>query len=183
LLRGRVRVIAIKQNVDLCPWADMVYGCDGAWWKFRQGLPEFSGPKVVWAGAQLEYPGLLTVQIPGNRSTGFSSDMLFDEIGTVGGGRNSGFQAINLAAQLGPKRILLIGFDMTDRAGVHWYGRNTWAGANNPDAGQMHTWARTLDKAAPELRRRGVEVINCSAISDLTAFPKARLETLDLDRV
>jgi uncharacterized Rossmann fold enzyme len=37
-----------------------------------------------------------------------------------------------LAAQLGAKTILLIGFDMTDSAGVHWYGRNNWEQANNP---------------------------------------------------
>jgi hypothetical protein len=161
----------------------MVYGCDPAWWRHRQGLAEFPGLKVAWDGGQLDYPGLLTVTIPGSRTAGFCDEMLFGAVGTIGGGRNSGFQAINLAAQLGACRILLIGFDMTDRAGVHWYGRNAWTGANNPDAGQMAAWARVLARAAPGLLNRGVEVLNCSPSSALNCFRKAPLETVDLDRV
>jgi hypothetical protein len=42
-LRDRMPVIAIKENIELAPWADVVYGCDAAWWKKRNGLPEFKG--------------------------------------------------------------------------------------------------------------------------------------------
>jgi hypothetical protein len=60
------------------------------------------------------------------------SDDLQWTAGVVGGGGNSGFQAVNLAAQFGASRIILIGFDMTDRGGKHWYGRNHWPMSNNP---------------------------------------------------
>jgi hypothetical protein len=55
-LKGRAKVVAIKESVDLCPWADMVYGCDPAWWRHRQGLPKFTGLKVAWSGAQVDFP-------------------------------------------------------------------------------------------------------------------------------
>jgi hypothetical protein len=39
--------------------------------------------------------------------------MLFEEVGVVGWGGNSGFHAVNLAAQFGAKKILLVGIDFT----------------------------------------------------------------------
>lgn len=102
--------------------------------------------------------------------------MAFDEVGTIGGGGNSGFQALNLAAQLGATRMVLVGFDMNSQSGVHWYGRNNWPMANNPDAPQMTRWARAFDAAAPILAARGVEVVNASPHSALTAFPKMSTE-------
>src|SRR4051812_34150462 len=46
-LRGRIRTIAIKENYDIAPWADVVYGCDAAWWRNRNGLTDFKGIKVA----------------------------------------------------------------------------------------------------------------------------------------
>lgn len=102
--------------------------------------------------------------------------MRFDEVGKIGGGGNSGFQALNLAVQLGATRVLLIGFDMHDRGGVHWYGRNNWVGANNPTDSNFRRWIRALNIAAPVLANRGVEVVNASPFSDLQCFPKASIE-------
>jgi hypothetical protein len=165
----------------------MVYGCDPAWWKHRHGLPEFTGLKVAWRGGNLEFPDLLKVDIPKNPSGGFAPTMLFDKLGTIGAGGNSGFQAINLAAQLGASRILLLGFDMTDRMGMlHWYGRNQWSQANNPVETSFKNWIGDLIRAAPILKARGVEVIDCSLQGALHCFPKMSLEAaleVDLDRV
>lgn len=159
----------------------MVYGCDPAWWKFRLGLPRYEGLKVTWAGSRLaDYPDIRTVNIPKDPKGGFAGEMLFDEIGTVGAGGNSGFQAINLVAQLGAARILLIGFDMTDRGGVHWYGRNNWSQANNPDETAFRRWIGALLRAVPVLEARGVEVIDCSLQGALKCFPKVALEAVDL---
>ena len=49
VLRGRLKIIAIKEAaVDLCPWADVAYGCDAPWWTHRKGLPDFKGLKIGW---------------------------------------------------------------------------------------------------------------------------------------
>lgn len=186
ILRGRSRVVAIKQNVDLCPWADLVYGCDPAWWKFRKGLPEYAGLKVAWEGANLDFPDIRTVEIAkAPKGGGYSNTLQFDRTGLIGGGGNSGFQALNLAVQLGATTIVLVGFDMTDRGGVHWYGRNHWERANNPTTDNFGRWIASLRSASHALKARGVRVINASPQSALDCFEKTRGldEALDLDRL
>lgn len=101
--------------------------------------------------------------------------MLFDEVGLVGWGGNGGFHAVNLAAQFGARRIVLVGFDMTLANGVHWHGRHP-AGLNNPSARNLAKWAATLDAAAPSLAERGIEVVNTAADSALEAYPKMPFE-------
>lgn len=174
-LKDRVRVIAIKKNIELCPWADVVYGCDTAWWKSVRGLPDYKGLKLAWS-AQVctEYPEIRRVFIDDIRC----DKILFDDIGHVGAGGNSGFQTLNLAVQFGARKILLVGFDMHDRSGVHWYGRNNWPGANNPsevDAG-FPRFRRSFAAAAIELEKMGVEVVNASPISELKCFQKMTVE-------
>jgi hypothetical protein len=149
----------------------MVYGCDPAWWRHRNGLPDFMGAKVAWSGASIDFPDILRAEIE-RVGSGFSQKMLFGAVGRIGGGGNSGFQALNLSVQLGARRVLLIGFDMHGRGGVHWYGRNNWPSANNPDDGHFRKWLAAFNAAAPVLSEIGVEVINASPLSDLNAFPR-----------
>lgn len=173
LLQGRLPVIAIKKSVELCPWADVVYGCDPAWWKSVRGLPDFKGLKLSWAtGICDEYRDIHRVFIDDNRC----DRMIFNELGHVGAGGNSGFQAINLAVQFGAKRILLVGFDMQDNHGEHWYGRNHWPMANNPNNENFRRWRAALETAAVDLQRMGVEVVNASPNSGLKCFRKASVE-------
>lgn len=165
--RGRGKVIAIKKCVELAPWADVVYGCDGPWWRSVQGLMKFKGLKLAYEPTVCgsEY-GIQQVRIPDPKCNAF----LFDQVGTVGAGRNSGFQALNLAAQWGASPIILLGFDMQGETGGHWYGRNNWMQANNPDQYSYHNWKRAFEAAAPALMERGVEVINASRETALTCF-------------
>jgi hypothetical protein len=158
----------------------VVYGCDKAWWEYRRGLPEFRGLKICWAGnGLLGHPDIKRVEIARINAPGKKySDAIVTETGTVGAGGNSGFQALNLAVQFGARRIILIGFDMTDASGVHWYGRNSWVGANNPDQGNFRRWIAAFEGAARQLERMGIAVVNASANSALTCFPKARLENV-----
>lgn len=158
----------------LCPWADVVYGCDGPWWQAKRGLPEFKGTKLAHdTGVCTAYRDVHKIEV-------FDHDnMLFDEPGMVGSGGNSGFQAINIAAQFGATRILLIGFDMHGAGGVHWYGPNRWKNANNPiDTSYVH-WRAALNKQSKVLHAMGIEVVNASQESALTCFRKSNIpETL-----
>lgn len=172
LLRGRLPVIAIKENVELCPWADVVYGCDAAWWKNQIGLPKFGGLKISYAATlSRAYPDIRLIDVRKD-----ADRLLFDAPGTLGSGGNSGFQAVNLALQFGATRLLLIGFDMTDRSGVHWYGRNRGQGRNNPGQDNFRRWIATFMAAAPELKRCRVDVVNASPNSALTCFRKQTVE-------
>ena len=173
LLKGRMRVIAIKKSVELAPFADVVYGCDGPWWRSVQGLPKFAGLKLAYEPTVCgpEW-GIRKVEIKNPAK----DDLLFETIGHVGAGGNSGFQALNLALQFGSDRVLLVGFDMRGDSGEHWYGRNNWMQAANPTDGVYARWLRAMTAAAPKIAARGVQVINASPISALECFPKMSIE-------
>jgi hypothetical protein len=169
-LKGKVPVFAVKQGVDLCPWADAVYGCDAAWWRFRRGLPTFSGLKLRWSGnGCCDFSDVVGVTIRDNAL----DRIIVDEPGVIGSGRNSGFQALNIAVQFGARRILLIGFDMH---GQHFYGRNNWAMCSNPDEWNFSKWRRAFAAGAADLKALGVEVVNLSMPSTLSCFRKASVD-------
>lgn len=172
LLKGRMRVIAIKKNIELAPFADVVYGCDAPWWRSVRGLPDFKGLKLAFDQAVCKEFGLQRVEIPNFTS----NELLLGEVGKVGAAGNSGFQALNLAVQFGVKRILLVGFEASIRSGDHWYGRNNWNGANNPDENIVERWRKALDGSAAVLSRLGVEVINTAPFSQVRSFKKMTIE-------
>lgn len=158
----------------LCPWADVVYGCDGPWWKARKGLPNYNGLKLAHdTSVCAAYPDVHKIEV-------LNDDKLhFNEPGVVGSGGNSGFQALNLAAQFGAKRIMLIGFDMHVGSGLHWYGRNGWKNANNPTSPNLMHWRDVFENQAHVFQRQGIEVVNVSPDSALVCFPRATIaETL-----
>lgn len=171
LLENRIHCIAIKSNVDIAPWADVVYGCDSHWWVHRQGLPKFRGVKIMY-GAGPCFPGVERIEI--NRNT---DSLLVDKPGVVGTGGNSGFQALTLAVQFGATGILLVGFDMVSRGNSpHWYGRNEWPGCSNPNEHNYNRWRKAFDQAKPTLDQLGVDVVNASSLSTVEAFRRATVD-------
>lgn len=165
-LEARLPVIAIKENVDLCPWADIVYGCDAPWWKSRQGLPDYRGIKLAFdARLSGRFPDINLVRIEKE-----TDRILVDEPGVIGSGGNSGFQALNIAVQLGASKIILVGFDMNDQNLGHWYGRNRGMGRSNPTEDNFRRWRAAFGAAAPDLKRMGVDVVNASPVTALTCF-------------
>ena len=176
-LRDRLPVLAIKENYDLAPWADAVYGCDASWWRNKLGLPKYEGLKVSASQdlryqfkdikfVELEkYDDLIRLEVPG----------------VIGAGGNSGFQAVNLAAQFGATRILLLGFDMDHRVRhPHWYGRNQGPGRTNPDHHNYDRWRRAFAQSSCTFRDAGIEVVNGSSVSMLRCFPQRGVkETLE----
>ena len=87
-------------------------------------------------------------------------------------GANSGYQAINLAVHLGARRIILLGYDMKPSNGrSHWFGEH-------PDRVDppYSTMLASFPSLVDPLRKRGVEVINCTPDSALDVFPKMDLK-------
>lgn len=165
--RGCARFLAVKDAWRLCPWADMLYACDHHWWEAHDGVPDFAGIKIGHDRNTIrKWPDIRQVKLRPGTDT-----MQFGEIGVLGWGGNSGFHAVNLAVQLGPKKILLCGFDMNADRGRHFFGEHRYR-KNVPTDATMRRWRVLFDAAAPVLSGRGVKVINCSASSSLTAFPK-----------
>lgn len=182
-LRGRFKTIAIKEcAVDLAPWADVAYGCDAAWWVHRKGLQDFQGIRVAWdtaVGKQFSGINLIRIREKGtSKPPQYLHRIIVDEPGVVGGGCSSGFQAINLAVQFGARRIALIGFDLT---GSHYYGRNNWMRAGNPDLSQFDRCRKAYDDNAPVLKSLGVDVVNVNLFSTIKCFRKVELDQLLLE--
>jgi hypothetical protein len=175
-LAGRCPVIAIKQSFELAKFADVVYGCDFPWWAYRKGLPEFRGLKLGF-DPQVKSLGVTPIKIGRTkevmhgrvRERGYSDDILTAEPGVIGGGRNSGFQALNLAVQFGAARILLVGYDMTCGKHKHWYGANQWERANNPTD---HWFERDviphMERAIATIAKIGVEITTTSPYGRLS---------------
>lgn len=134
-----------------------------------KGLSAFGGLRITQCPlAAKRFPDLCKVRL-------FRVDrLLLDPPGQIGSGGNSGFQALNLALQFGARRIILVGYDLRVDKGVHWHGPHP-RGFNNPAASNCARWRKILDDQAPLLEAIGVDVINASAVSSLTAFRKLPL--------
>jgi hypothetical protein len=172
-LQYRTRVIAINESWQLAPWADMIYACDGNWWKLHDGLKRFKGLKVTYDTQACDlYRDLHRIEIPDRKS----DELLLEPLGYVGAGGNSGFQALNLAVQLGGKRILLVGYDMRVDLGEHWHPRHYPPLSNPHPNDNLPRWRAALDKAHGFLAQHGIEVVNCSPVSLLKAYPKMTIE-------
>lgn len=178
IVKGRARVIVINESYRLAPWADALYAADAEWWQRQKGLVEFRGLRVSQSDqAAKYYRGIKLVRLKR------VAHLLTEPRGVIAAGSdnrvsgaNSGFQALNLAAQFGARRIILVGYDMTIDHGVHWHGPHG-AGLRNPTVASLKRWREALDRAAPSFAAAGVEVLNASAISALTAYPRISLET------
>ena len=167
--RGKARVIAVNNAYTVAPWADALYACDAKWWHWHQGVPSFTGPKwslehSAWGTHRARYPDVQRL-----RNTGTHS-LERDPTG-LRNGRNSGFQAVNLAYHYGAKRIILLGFDMQAVKGRgHFFGEHP-----NKQKSPYPQFRQVFTSIVAPLKKSGVEVINCSRNSVLDCFPKARL--------
>jgi len=172
-LRGKTRVIAVNESWKLCPWADALYACDGNWWKLHDGVKAFHGLKLSFdRDACNLYKDIQQILIPDIKY----DQLRIDQPGSVGAGGNSGFQSLNLAVQFGGKRILLVGYDMRVDLGEHWHARHQMPLSNPHPFDNLPRWRKALDGAAKFLEEIGVEVINCSLVSTLKAYPKMTIE-------
>lgn len=161
--RGRARVVAVKDTVRLAPWADVLYACDEKWWRAHPETAEFPGPK--YALERTLRPDVQTLRIAGDMGLELRPSGLCT-------GRNSGYQAINLAVHLGAKRIVLLGYDMQPTGTQHhWFGHHPYSKQAPPYALFLPMFATLIEP----LRAIGVEVINATRSTVLEAFPKMTL--------
>jgi hypothetical protein len=95
----------------------------------------------------------------------------------VGTHSNSGLRALDLAIRhYGAKRVLLLGVDLV---GKHYHDDHALP-LKNPDAERFALFRAQFTSYAARVPHY-VEVLNCSAISTLTCFPKCALsEALEL---
>jgi hypothetical protein len=167
LARGVARFITINSSWQLAPWADVLYGCDFAWWRSVGGCPEFLGLKISQDRRAInEAWGIKKIDLKRGDNT-----IEFERPGIVGWGSNSGFHSLNLAIQFGCSKILLVGYDMRLDGGLHWHGSHP-KGMNNPNITNIAIMRSAVDGVAKSIAERGIRVINCSPVSALENYPK-----------
>lgn len=162
------RTIAINNAIELAPWADILYFCDDRWYEWhKEAVHAFGGMRVTLENLKLQNE----IEVRSLRDYGVAG--FAPKPDGVTNGRNSGYQALHLAAWLGVKRVLLLGYDMREVNGrMHWHDEHPVATPANIFPG----WIAAFDALAPILEARGVEVINCTPDSAVKAFKTMTLE-------
>jgi hypothetical protein len=82
---------------------------------------------------------------------------------------------LNLAWQMQPSCVYLLGFDMCrDAKGrASWHPPYPWTAPTGATSnGKYRTWAKQFEQAARRFRSIGCDVWNVSPASAITAFPK-----------
>lgn len=169
---GSRRVIVINSSFVRAPFADIVYACDGSWWRARNGdttnynaVAAMFAPDKLWTqdvNAAAEFRLNLIRSAAG---TGLSR-----KPGLIHQGMNSAYQCINLAYLAGARNLVLLGVDCH---GKHWHADHPAPLSNRLPHAQ---WIAKFAALARDLKAEGVTVTNCSPGTALRAFPLAALE-------
>lgn len=91
-------------------------------------------------------------------------------------GSNSGTCALNLAFQVKPERVFLLGYDM-QRGELplnlpYWHPPYAWNTAGAAKNGKLAEWAREFDIIAQQFKKAGIEVFNVNHRSLIESFTK-----------
>lgn len=152
--------IVTNTTFKMCPWADVLFGFDSAWWRqYKKEVDE------VFKGA------LLTCSLTGQA---LGVDSLYQQDAWIRSYGNSGAAAISLAVVGAADRVLLLGYDCQKTGGKsHWHGDHPKSLGN---AKSLATWPRKFGQVAAFSASKRVPVVNCSRETALKCFPRMSLE-------
>ncbi len=156
--------IAIKDAIRLAPTAEVLYACDAKWWAHY-------GPRLSYTGPRYALQDRAEPWAQALRNTGqYGLEERPDGLRT---GKNSGYQAINLAYHLGARRVLLLGYDMRPdgKGRHHWFGPHPYVTVDPP----YQDFLPLFETLVEPLRAAGVEILNCTQGSALACFRKVTL--------
>lgn len=179
-LRG-FRVITINGKINdeqgailNCPFADVLYAADTAWWRKANGAPKFHGMKVAVNSnhekdADAYFPAVRVLRH--SLEPGLSSDPAI-----LCSGHNSGYQAINLAILFGGVRVILLGYDAQPTNGRAHHHGNHPPGLSNPTEWSYRDWLLAYANLPDAAARLGAVVLNASRETAITSIPRVSLE-------
>lgn len=166
-------VICVNDTYKLAPWALALYAADEKWWTWHSGAPAFAGRYRYTLAGEVARKWKGVVALRRGSETGLSSDRT-----RVALGRNGVYQAINVAVHFGASRILLLGVDMSLGPRADGKGKSDHFFGHHPDntKPEFAECLRRFETLVRPLRDAGVEILNCSRRTALTAFPCVPLE-------
>jgi hypothetical protein len=173
------RVIAVSNAWLRLPNADVLYACDNQWWKAKgkDGRPMIDTIRASGFAGQLWTQGAVSAKAYGlHYVRGWGDLGLTKRHDGINNGRNSGYQAINLAYLFGAKSIVLVGLDMQRTNGrQHFFGDHPKPLSNVIAFGEL---IPLFNQLATDLQTAGVTVTNCSEQSALNCFARAPLASV-----
>jgi len=160
-------VLAVGDAWRRLPWAEVLYHCDSAWWRHHKGAPGFQGERWSSHDAGINDKSDVAARYPVRIIAGKPGSTFSRDPSVIHYGKNSGFQAINLAILMGARRIILVGVDMQVRDGQrHFFGDHPKSLRNGAT---YRSWVPIFRNAARHLE--GVEIINATPGSALDCWP------------
>lgn len=162
-------VLAVTIAFRFCPRVDHLYACDGRWWdRYAEEVKRTHPNAGLYTHHAIAAQTWGLIRYSSSREPGLSRKPRH-----VHQGRNSGFQALNLALHLGYSRALLVGYDM--RASDA--GRQHARGLEYPKALDVRSnygqWATEFDSVQDF---DDFEILNCTPGSAIRRFPFADLD-------
>lgn len=163
-------IIAVNGAVKYVPFADIVFTLDTVDLRSRFDLPDFKGQKI--AAVPSDY-GLKSSRYECDREPAREDVMYIERVpfSIFGSGKImagcSGFGALQLATQLGVKRVFLFGCDHSEQ-GKYFYDQSD----SPKNQKQLIQWENSLEHWQRYKKPDDVEVINCSLNSRIKSFPK-----------
>ena len=171
-------VIGVNAAYTIGNWMDIIFFGDKSFFLSNEKqLAAYPGMKVSCHECVNNLEWCKYVAHDTSHRTGISLDQRM-----VSWNNNSGAAAISLAAHLGAKRIILLGFDMTlDSGKQHWHSLYPNS-ANNKQGRQIKTpFERHLlgfPAIASDAKKLGIEILNANPNSAITCFPKVTVKEL-----
>lgn len=174
------RVIAVNDSAIHAPRWDVAVSMDRLWTEHRLNeviirSAEVEPRREIWlrrsAVQNLKVDGWPWVHV---FECDHETNIFSTKRGTLNG-TNSGACAMNLAWQMRPARLFLLGFDMCrgPNGRAYWYPPYTWGNeAGGTSNGKYAKWANQFKAARSAFQRIGCKVFNVSPASAIEDFPK-----------
>jgi len=179
-------VIGVNMSYKIGNWIDFVFfGDSGFFVREKNNISIFPGIKVSCHPQVEKCPWVKYVGRDTKHPKGISSNPKM-----VSWNANSGAASISLAAHLGVKRIILVGFDMKldDSGKQHWhdlYGKlknlNINAGKEKrrgPGGLPFNRHLLGFSQIAKDANNMGIEILNASINSAIQEFKKVNVKDL-----
>jgi len=163
LLKGE-QVIAINRAHEFIPFADILYWSDTCYYMDNiESIRKFKGLKYTVC----RLDGRLKDIIKLDRATKWGCNGVNEAISF---GNNSGYAAINLASILGAREVILLGYDMMNRAfDTHFH--SGYSKLPIKDIKYVQDWVPRFEQLYRGFTELGVTILNGSNKSRLDFIP------------
>lgn len=176
---ARAKVAVVNDAYRMASWADLLYGCDSAWWQVHGGVKHFQGQRWTQSRYAAQKYKINYVRSVAEEGASLNPEHVYQggfphhsRFGETFIGSNGGFQCVNLAVLMGAARIILLGYDMQKTGGKnHWFGDHPGALHRGMD---VESWVEGFRRAAPTLQA-SCEILNASRETALHCFPRVTL--------